>query len=93
MNTEELKQLIGLETKDYESIGALEFEDIICAKLSQFGKVERQVVVPNRGDGMRGRIDLVFTFKGERIPIEVDRKSVRQKSLFKVRSYNPRVPY
>ena len=71
--------------KDYGDIKALRFEDIIVKELKANGmEVERQVWVDNRGDGRRGKIDLVAYFKGEKIGIEVDRKKPRKKSIFKL---------
>ena len=45
--------------------------------------VRAEVEVPNRGDGRKGRIDLVVDhpFKAA---IEVDRKTVRKKSIYKL---------
>ena len=90
MKEEQILELLGLEEfSDFELLGAKWFENLICEKLSKFGRVERQVKVANRGDGRSGFIDLVFYYQGRAIPIELDRKLPRQKSIFKVRSYNP----
>lgn len=93
MQTTELEEMIGLERYgDYEKISALSFEDFVCDRLSNYGFIKRQVSVPNRGDGRKGRIDLVFLPHNSRslgIPVEIDRKTPRKKSIFKVRSFNP----
>jgi hypothetical protein len=88
MTTETLKGLVGISDGDYSELSALEFEEICSEHLSFFGKVERQVRVDNRGDGHAGRIDLVFHYNGQLIPIEIDRKSPRKKSVYKVLQYN-----
>lgn len=46
--------------------------------------VQWEVTVEDRGDGYRGRIDLVATWKGSSIGIEIDRLSPREKSIFKL---------
>jgi hypothetical protein len=90
MSTETLTKIIGLNLEeDYEDISAKPFEEIICAALSKVGRVKRQVEVSNRGDGRRGYIDFVLFAAGETVPIEADRRTPRQKSIFKVRSINP----
>lgn len=87
---ETIKNLIDLEEgKDYGHIEAKTFEQIIVSALSRFGTVYTQVLVRDRGDARRGRIDIVFEYEGERIPIEVDRSKPRYKSMFKVLKYNP----
>jgi len=73
---------------DYSNIEAKEFEKFICSFLEKHGKVSRQVKVPDRGDGRSGRIDIVFEYRDELIPIEIDRKTPRIKSVYKVRSFN-----
>lgn len=88
MRNIDLRDKLELEDKDYGDIGAKEFEDIVCSKLEKSGKIERQFVVPDRGDGRGGKIDVVWEFEGQLIPIEIDRKRPRQKSVFKVRSVN-----
>lgn len=94
MTSTQLKDLIGLEEGlDYENLGAKSFEKIVADALRQHGHVQTQFPVSNRGDGRRGKIDIVFTYKGQRIPIEIDRKSPRQKSIFKVRSINDKVGF
>ena len=86
--------MVGLlEYTDYESVPAKEFEDIVYNALSKHFPVERQVLVPNRCDGRRGFLDLVVDFNGEKVPIEIDRKLPRTKSIFKVCNFNPRLGY
>lgn len=86
MKPNELKEMIGIEEKDYGEIKARAFEDLVSSSLSKYGEIKRQVFVESRGDGHAGRIDIVFSFKGKIYPIEIDRKSVRTKSRFKVLS-------
>jgi len=50
-------------------------------------EVFREVCVKDRGDGFRGRIDLVVT-SPVRIAIELDRARVRKKSLFKLAQFD-----
>lgn len=78
---QELQKLIG---KEYGEIKAKEFEDFICNILEKKGKIQRQVLVKNRGDGMRGKVDLVWHTEGKIIGIEIDRKTARKKSIFKL---------
>jgi|TARA_R100001530_G_C4321023_1_gene155821 hypothetical protein len=85
-----LKPMIG---KDYEDVKALVFEDIIAHILNPFGTLERQVKVPNRGDGRKGKIDLVLHTTEESIPIEIDRTTPRKKSIFKVSNYYSKNAY
>lgn len=88
MTIEALKELIGLENKDYEHISAKSFELLVIERLKLFGEIKTQVSVVDRGDGRSGRIDIVFYFNSEEVAIEIDRKNVRAKSKFKVRSYS-----
>lgn len=46
--------------------------------------VRREVLVENRGDGHRGRVDLVAERDGCRVAIECDRKTARRKSIMKL---------
>lgn len=49
--------------------------------------VSRELVVPDRGDGRRGRVDLFVDLPGRKpVAIEIDRGGPRAKSLFKLRS-------
>lgn len=89
MKTSELQEILGIkEGESFEEISASDFEETICERLSRFGKIERQVFVENRYDGRRGRIDVVLTYQGKKIPIEIDRKTPRKKSKFKVSQMN-----
>ena len=46
--------------------------------------IKKEFVVPDRYDGRGGRIDLVFRYHGENFGIELDAKTPRDKSLFKL---------
>jgi len=48
-------------------------------------KIEQHV--PDRYDGMSGRIDIIANNKEHTIAIEVDRQSPRMKSIFKLTNY------
>lgn len=91
MNAEYLYNLIPLKRyEDYETIPSKEFEDLVYNSLLSFPflkKIERQVIVKNRGDGNRGKVDLVLHMDNGPIPIEIDRKSPREKSIFKVTNF------
>lgn len=50
-------------------------------------KVFREICVKDRGDGVRGRIDLVVT-SPVRMAIELDRTSARKKSRFKLAQFD-----
>ncbi len=91
MLIKDLYNLIDISSGDYEEYSAKQFEDLIYKRLVKHGKVLRQVKVHDRGDGRGGRIDLVFYSLEEMvgIPIEIDRQTVRKKSIFKVRLFNP----
>lgn len=66
--------------------GSLWFEDTACHLIRGLGySVRRQVIVPNRGDGMRGRVDIVAEKPFALLAIELDRCIPRKKSIFKVR--------
>lgn len=95
MNTNELSIVLGIkEGTEFGDLSAATFEQMIANKLEASGfEVARQVMVDDRGDGRRGRIDLVASFNGERIPIEIDRKTARAKSVFKVKSFNQESAY
>lgn len=61
------------------------FEDMVASELQALGyAIIRQHWVPNRGDGKRGKVDLVAEKGPVRAAIELDRRSPRQKSIFKV---------
>mgnify|MGYP000166782503 CR=1 FL=1 len=76
--------LTQLQGKDYREVKALDFEDLVVEILKDAGSIKRQVVVQDRGDGRRGRIDLVLTTKKEVIGIEIDYGAARKKSIFKL---------
>lgn len=52
--------------------------------LEKFGKVERQILVENRGDGKRGFVDMKLSIGSETFGIEIDRKTPRAKSISKL---------
>ena len=89
LSSEMIREMLSLEEGDYGELSASNFEQICSERLARYGTVIRQVKVPNRGDGRSGKIDMVFQYNGESIPIEIDRCTVRGKSLFKVTNYNP----
>lgn len=74
-----------LNNQDHEKVKAKDFEDLIYSILIKRGRVKRQVTVPNRGDGRRGKVDLVWYFENETIGIEIDRKTTRKKSIHKLK--------
>lgn len=78
--------LENLKGKDFGEMKAREFENLLAEEFLSAGfVVDRQVSVPNRGDGRKGRIDLVVCTPTEKIGIEIDRTSARKKSIFKLR--------
>lgn len=88
MNIDLLIELINLDLDDYGFMNAIDFELLISSRLSKHGVVKRQVKVSNRGDGRKGRIDVVFVLNSKEYAIEIDRKTPREKSIFKVTNYN-----
>lgn len=81
--------MIGIEEgEEYGDTDARSFEILLASKLEKHGKVHTQVKVSDRGDGRRGKIDLVLETEGQLIPIEIDRLSPRRKSVFKVQLFN-----
>jgi hypothetical protein len=77
--------LTHLMWKDFSKTNATDFEDIICDLLEW--NVERQVYVKDRWDWYRGRIYIVVN-NWEKIWIEIDRKTPRVKSIYKLKQYN-----
>jgi hypothetical protein len=49
--------------------------------------VRQREVIPDRGDGREGRIDLVVTRADLTIVVECDRKTARRKSVIKLGRY------
>ena len=84
-----LNELNKLEGKDFEDLSAKDFQDVIDNILSKYGRVWREVVVEDRGDGKRGRIDLVLLTDKDSLLLafEIDRKTERKKSVFKLEQY------
>lgn len=65
---------------------AKQVQNAIWQALRSLGwRVYREVPVRDRGDGRRGRVDLVALRGGEVIAIEVDGQNPRQKSVHKLR--------
>lgn len=63
------------------------FQEAVAARLRASGwTVRSEVPVSSRGDGRRGRVDLVAERDGEVVAIECDRLSPREKSLAKLRA-------
>lgn len=52
-------------------------------------EVRTEVATPHRGDGRRGRIDIVFASNGDECAVEIDRRLPRIKSIAKIRAYKP----
>jgi len=77
-------------------MNAFDFESLICSFFEKDFNIERQVFVPNRGDGRRGRIDIILKPKDKKygdIAIEIDRNTPRKKSLFKLKEYGASSSY
>lgn len=67
---------------------AAPFAELVGMALNALGAtVIREVIVPRRGDGQRGRVDLVASWpeSGLQIAVECDNKSPRKKSLTKLK--------
>lgn len=77
-----------LQGKNFENTSSKEFEIIARDILSKNGFfIKRQFPVADRGDGKRGRIDFVCFKNFKTYAIEIDRKSPRKKSIFKLQVY------
>lgn len=64
-----------------------QFQNCVQGLLERRGwRVEREVVVGDRGDGRRGKVDLVASQAGYRVGIELDNRSPRAKSVHKLRA-------
>jgi len=88
---QELDKLIG---RDFYGVSAKEFEDLVVDIFKKQGyKIKRQVEVPDRGDARKGRIDIVVEKDGNKIALELDWKSPRVKSKFKLNSYSAQERY
>jgi len=67
---------------------AIDFQDAIAEQFERAGfSVEREVTVPDRGDGYTGRIDLVARRGGEVFAIECDCGRPREKSRAKLEQF------
>jgi hypothetical protein len=63
-----------------------EFQRLVASGLTRLGfRVQTELPVPNRGDGRTGRIDLLARRGPCIVALELDRKSPRRKSLYKLR--------
>jgi len=81
----EMKFINSLKGKDYSKMSSKEFEDFLFSFFKKFGEVKRQVLVSDRGDGRRGKVDFLVHTPTHSVGIEVDRKTPRIKSAFKLR--------
>lgn len=78
--------LAAMQPKDFAT--AKSFHDAMEHYLKSYGAdVVREYEVLDRGDGRRGRIDLVVTWP-LRFAVELDDRNPRQKSLYKLRAFN-----
>lgn len=83
-----LKELNILKGKDYRNTKSIDFQNIICNLLKKKRKISRQVWVEDRGDGKRGKIDIIFSYDiGKYVAIQIDNKSPRAKSIYKLKQY------
>ena len=80
----------GLVLTDHAKTAQLEVRDFMRNK-GYFCRLE--VFVNDRGDGKTGRIDIVCYKKNETIAIEVDRKTPRRKSIFKLENFKATKKY
>ena len=67
---------------------AAPFAGLVANALGALGAtVLREVIVPRRGDGQRGRVDLVASWpeSGLQMAVECDNKSPRAKSITKLK--------
>ena len=63
------------------------FHDDAEMLLSSKWMTRREYWVPDRGDGSAGRVDLVVYYNGLPVGIELDNKTPRKKSLFKLENH------
>ncbi len=85
----ELKPIIG---RNYKDLSAKEFSDLVVSLLKS-GEIKKEVSVKDRGDGRKGRIDLVYSLEGKMIAIELDRLKPREKSISKLKKYGADCSY
>lgn len=89
LNTTTLMESLEiLKGKDYSETKALDFEDIVVTLLNKKGKTRRRVFVEDRGDGRRGKVDILYEDEKGTVGIEVDYATPRKKSIFKLQSMN-----
>lgn len=73
--------------KSIESSGAKSFHVEAMDRLEEAGfEAQWEYPVSDRGDGRKGRVDIVVKGKKGMIGIELDRRSPRKKSLFKLKN-------
>lgn len=81
------EQLITLLEGKFDFDKAAELHDAVEAEITNAGfNCQREYSVADRGDGRRGRIDLLVTGRnGEQCGIEIDRINPREKSVIKLK--------
>ncbi len=79
-----MQELKHLEGKDFNKLKAKEFSDLVISNLKK-GFYRKEVGVSDRGDGRKGRVDLVYYIDDKMIAIEMDRLKPRIKSIFKLK--------
>lgn len=71
-------------------VNARRFHHLAAVGMEKIGYVvKREFLVPNRGDGRRGKIDIVGRRNNEIVAIELDHVSARAKSLYKIKHFRP----
>lgn len=71
-------------------VNARRFHHLAAVGMEKIGyEVKREFLVPNRGDGRRGKIDIVGRRNNEIVAIELDHVSARAKSLYKIKHFKP----
>lgn len=78
-----LQDFIG---EDYSEMSAKDFCTFIIGLIAGDGYCQTEVMVDDRGDGRRGRVDIVFHPRGRIVGIELDRITPRKKSIAKLKS-------
>ena len=79
-----LSVLDNLAGKDFTNIEAKIFENVIAYLLRNEWEVIKQYRVSNRWDGRRWYVDLALRTKNDLVGIEIDGKSARRKSIYKL---------
>ena len=85
-----LEKLNKFESQEFGFMGSSDFREFILREISENCIwTKKEVLVEDRGDGRKGRIDLIVNEAGySQIAIELDRKTPRKKSIFKLKKYN-----